>query len=137
MTQGQSNQEFHAQYCAVKNVRVALFLVAFFAWEVFLSWEVLDKAFSRSSLYDEFWRVVTIAACAKFLAMFRCFPERFVVGVVMLRLVIGLVCGFFPILINPVAGLVRSGNLGLDVFALITSLGMAVLSTQRVESARP
>jgi hypothetical protein len=58
ITQNKTNDEIHARVCAIKNSRVAAFLVGFFTLEAFLSWRELGKPFAQNSLYDLLFRIV-------------------------------------------------------------------------------
>src|SRR5260370_5304698 len=97
MARTRSDEEFHARHCAVRDVRSALVFVFFCALEVYLSWRALGKTVPRYGLLGILRDVAVIAACFKLLAMYRCFRERFVVGLIMLRFVIGLIFGFISI----------------------------------------
>jgi hypothetical protein len=130
MIRDQSNEEFHARNCAIANSRTSIVFVAFCALEVYLSWRVLGKAFSPYNLVGVFRDIVMIMVCVKLLLIFRCFRERSVVGIVMLRYVISLASGFVPTLFNQAAGPIRSADLALWVLALIISLSMFVQSAQ-------
>ena len=110
------------------KIHTSIIFVTFCALEVFLSWKVLGKGFQEYSLFDVLRDVAVIAACAKFLLMYRCLRERFVVGLVIFRFVVGLVSGFMLNLVNGVAGLVRAGDLALWVLALLVSLSMLIQS---------
>ncbi len=131
MTQGRSNEEVHARYCAVRNVRIALLFVAFCTLQAFLWWRDLDKAFPQYGPYDLVWHVIAIAVIVKLFAAFACLRERFVLGLGIAVLVRGLVSGFKPSLIDPVAGMVRHAFLALWVVALLLSLSMLVSSPHR------
>lgn len=131
MIRDQSNEEFHARNCAIANSRTSIIFVAFCALEVFLSWRVLGKTFPAYNLVGVFRDIVMIMVCAKLLLIFRCFRERLVVGIVMLRYVISLVSGFMPTVFNRAAGPIRSVDLALWVLALIVSLSMLIHSARK------
>ena len=128
MTQIQTNEAFHSRYCAVRSMRMALIFVAFCTLEVFLSWKTLGKSFSEYSIFEILRDIAVIGACVIFMLMYKCFWERFVIGLIIVRYVTGLVTGFAPHIIDPFSGLVRLGNLALWVLALIVSLSMLVQS---------
>jgi hypothetical protein len=134
--QGKPDVEMHARICAVRNVRIALFLVGFFTLEVFLSWRALGKPFLEHNLYDLLFRIVLlIVVFPLLLNLSRCVPERFVLGIVTVRFVTGWVIEFAPNLVDPVAGFVRQCNLVLWILALLTSLTMLVSSFSNPKSA--
>lgn len=122
----QTDRDFHSQNCAITNIRTSMIFVAFCGLEAFLSWRVLGNAFPEYNLLNVLRDFVVIAVCAKFLLMFRCSRERFVVSLVILRYVIGLTSASMPTVVNRVAGLVRIGDFALWVLALIVSLSMLV-----------
>ena len=132
----QLDKEFHARYCAVKNIRTALFFVAFFTLEVFVSWRGLDGPFRHPSLIELPFIIVTVAIGLRLLLMFRCFIERLVLGLSLINIVTGVVSAYVPAIgMGPFADLIRSGKLSLWVFVLIVSLGMLVLSARSLDSA--
>lgn len=128
ITQSEPDNEAHARFCAVRNSRIAAFLLGFFTLGVFLSWRELGKPFVERSLYDLLFRIVlfSIVFFPLLFRISRCFPERFVVGIVMIRIVTGWVFEYAPNVVDPFAGLVRQFNLVLYILALITSLGLLV-----------
>ena len=131
MAENNWNEEYHARRCAVRNIPTALFFVMFCGLEVYLSWKILGRPFQAYNFFAVLRNVVVIAACAQSLMMFTCFRERLVVGTVLVRFAIGLVFGFVPLFVNPIAGLLRFGNLALWVFALLVSLSMLFSAIQR------
>jgi hypothetical protein len=134
-SQGKPDVEMHARICAVRNVRIALFLVGFFTLEVFLSWKALGKPFLDHNLYDLIFRIVLlIAVFPVLLNICRCVPERFILGIVTIRFVTGWVIELAPNLVEPVAGLVRQCNLMLWILAFLTSLTMLVSSLSNPKS---
>lgn len=137
ITQSKPDHEAHARICATKNARIAAILVGFFTLEVYLSWRELGKPFVEHSLYDLLFRVV-LWSTLLFPILFRisrCFPERFILGIAMIRIVTGCVFEYAPNAVEPVAGLVRQCNLGLYTLALLTSLGLLVSSLSKPESS--
>lgn len=131
ITQNKSNDEIHARVCAIKNSRVAAFLVGFFTLEVFLSWRELGEPFAQNSLYDLLFRIV-LWSILLFPLMFRiarCLPEQLILGIVMIKIVTGWVVEYFPDAVAALAGLIRQFNLILHIFALLASLGLLVSSS--------
>ena len=125
----ETNREIHARICAVRNVRSALILSVFFTYEVFLAWRALGKPFPEHNLYDLLFIIVMWAVLLpSLLKICECVPERFILGIVTIRLVIGWVIEFAPNLIEPVADAVRQCALVLSVLAFLTSVGMLVSS---------
>ena len=97
--------------------------------EVFLSWRELGKPFVVHSLYDLLFRIVlAIVLFPVLLRISPCSPERFIVGIVMIRTVTGWVFEYAPNVVDSFASLVRQCNLVLYVLALLTSLGLLVTS---------
>jgi hypothetical protein len=130
ITQSKPDDEVHARICAVKNARIAAFLVGFFTLEVFLSWRELGKPFVEHSLYDLLFRIVLLSILL-FTVLFRisrCLPERFILGIFMITIVTGWVFEYAPNVVDPVAGLVRQCNLVLYILGLLTSLALLVSS---------
>ena len=128
--QSKPDREAHARICAIKNTRVAAFLVGFFTLEVFLSWRELGKPFVEDSLYDLLFRMVlwSIVLFPVLFRVSRCLPERFILGIVMIRTVTGWVFEYAPNVVDAFASLVRQCNLVLYILGLLTSLGLLVSS---------
>jgi hypothetical protein len=126
----------HARICAMKNPRIAGFLIGFFMLVVFLSWRELGKPFVEHSLYELLFRIVlwSIVLFPVLIRISRCMPERFIVGIVMIRTVTGWVFEYAPNMVNPVAGLVRQCDLVLYILALLASLGLLVSSLSSPKS---
>jgi len=120
----------HARICAIKNTRVAAFLVGFFALEVFLSWRELGKPFVENSLYDLLFRIVlwSIVLFPVLFRVSRCLAEKFIIGIVMIRTVTGWAFEYAPNVVDAFASLVRQCNLVLYILGLLTSLGLLVSS---------
>jgi hypothetical protein len=131
-----SEDEVHARICATKNTRIAAFLVGLFTLEVFLSWRELGNPFVEHSLYDLLFRMVLwlIVLFPVLVRISRCLPERFIIGIVMIRTVTGWVFEYAPNAIDAFASLVRQCNLLLYILALLTSLGLLVSSLSSPKS---
>jgi hypothetical protein len=130
ITPSKPDNEVHARICAIKNTRIAALLVGFFTVEVFLSWRELGKPFVEHSLYELLFRIV-LWSIVLFPALFRisrCLPERFIIGIVMIRTVTGWVFEYAPNIVDAVVGRVRQCNLVLYILALLISLGLLVSS---------
>jgi len=134
MIQRQSNKEVHSRYCANKSLRVALCFVAVCLLMLYLNWRDLGQLYSQPSAYDLFWDVVSIAAGYQLLMVFRCLRERVVVGLGVLILIRVVLSRFVPALLNEFAGTLRHAFLVLWVFALLTSLSMAISSAHMSKS---
>jgi hypothetical protein len=130
IAQSKPEDSAHARICAIKNPQIAAFLVGFFTLEGFLCWRELGKPFAEHSLYELLFRIVlwSILLFPVLVRISRCMPERFIIGIVMIRTVTGWVFEYAPNIVNPVAGLVRQCNLVLYILALLTSLGLLVSS---------
>jgi hypothetical protein len=136
-SQVKPNMEKHTRICAVRNPRIALFLVALFTLNVFQDWRALGKPFLEHSLYDLLFRIVLFSSAffPILLNISRCVPERFIAGIVMIRIVAGWGVEFMPNSIKPVAGPVRQCNLVLSILALLISLTILVSSPSNAEPA--
>jgi hypothetical protein len=137
ISQGEPDAESHARFCALRNVRSALFLVGFFTLEGFLSWRALGKPFLEHNLYDLFFQIFlwVVVLFPVLVNISRCVPERFILGIVMFRFVTGWVVEFAPNLVEPVAGLVRQCTLVLWILAFLISVTMLVSSLSNPKSA--
>lgn len=126
---GRTSDEDHAKVCAVKNVRLTIFLVVWFALEVFQSWRALGNSFGEHNLYDLLFRIVLMLIIFPLLfQVSRCVPERFITGIITIRIVTGWVFEYVPNLASSSAHLVRVCNLMLWALALLTSLVLLVSS---------
>lgn len=127
--QNESNEEIHARICALRNVRSALILSVFFTYEVFLAWRALGKPFPEHNLYDLLFIIVMWAVLLpSLLKICECVPERFILGILTIRLAMGWAIEFVPNLIEPVAAAARQCALVLSVLAFLASVGMLVSS---------
>jgi hypothetical protein len=135
--QSKPDETMHARICAVRNVRIALLLAGFFALEVFQSWRQLGKPFAEHNLYDLLFQIAiwVLVLFPVLLAISRCAPERFVVGIFAIRLVTSWVIEFEPTVVESAAAVVRQGYLVLSIFALLASLAMIVSSLSGPQSA--
>jgi hypothetical protein len=136
ISQSKPDNEVHTRFCPTKNARIAAFLVGFFTLEAFLSWRELSKLFVEQSLYELLFRIV-LWSIVLFPALFRisaCLPERFILGIVVIKTVTGWVFDYRPSVVGPVAGLVRQCNFALYIIALLTSLALLVSSLSSPKS---
>ena len=126
----------HLRICAIKNAWIAAFLVAFFTLEVFLSWRESGKPIIEHNLYDLLFRIVlwSIVLLPVLLKIYRCFPERLIIGIVMIRIVTGWVFEYEPNAVETVAGLVSQYNVALYMLALLTSLALLISSLSNPKS---
>jgi hypothetical protein len=133
---GKLDDDVHAQICAIKNARISALLVGFFTLEAFLSWRELGKPFAEHNLYDLLFRIVlwSIVFFPVLFRISRCFPERFIICIVMIRIVPGWVFEYAPNAVDAVAGLVRQCNFVLNILALLTSLGLLASSLSSPKS---
>lgn len=130
---GRSNEEAHARFCALRNVPSAVTLVAFCVLEVLLSRRELGRTFPASNLPLVVEGLVGIAVCIKLFQIFRCFRERLIISIIMIRVTIGLVSAASPDLLSSFAVAIREGVLALWAVALLVSLSVlpaAVRSTR-------
>jgi hypothetical protein len=136
ITPSKPDNEVHARICAIKNTRVAAFLVGFFTLEVFLSWRELGKPFVEISLHDLLFRIVlwSIVLFPVLFRISRCLPERFIIGIVMIRTVTGWIFEYAPNIVDAFASVVRECNLVLYIITLLTSLGLLVSSLSSPKS---
>jgi hypothetical protein len=131
MTRTQSNEEYHQQYCIVKNARSALVLVLCLALVVFASWRALRTPMQEVRVIELPLYVLVAAIFVKCLVIFRCFRERLIVGLAMVSLAIGGASGLFPVRVGPFADLIKYGKFGLWTVALLISLSALVDSARR------
>jgi hypothetical protein len=136
ITPSKPDHEVHARICALRNTRIAAFLVGFFTLEVLLSWRELGNPFVEHSLYGLLFRIVlwSIVLFPVLFRISRCLPERFIIGLVMIRTVTGWVFEYAPNAVDAFAGLVRQCNLVLYILALLTSLGLLLSSLSSPKS---
>jgi hypothetical protein len=130
------DSEFHDRTCAVKSPRISAFLTGFFVLEAFFGWRELGKPFVERNLYDLLFRVV-LSAIVLFPILFRiskCFAERFIVVIIMTRVLTGYVFEYAPGIVESSAGLVRLCYLVLYIFGLLASLGLLVSSLSAPKS---
>jgi hypothetical protein len=128
MAHKQTKEEVHAHFCAVRNWRTALLFAACCALLVIVSWKTTGKAPSKHSYFDIPFNVLTILILGRWPVVFRCFRERFVLGLVLVSQVKWLVSWFVPTL--GVAVLARQMFRVLWVLAFLMSLSMLVQSAR-------
>jgi hypothetical protein len=110
----------------VKNARVALVFAAFCVAETLTSWRGLGKIPVRHSLIELPVYLFIVVVYAKLIAVFRCYRERFIVGIAMASLAIGLVAAYAPSVVGPFAHSVGLGQFVLYSLALAISLSMVL-----------
>lgn len=125
-----SDQEFHALYCPVKNVRSALFLVAYFSVTAFVGWKGLHRDLKHPSLVELLFAMLVVALLAKWLVNFTCFRERLVLGIAIVSLVTGEVVSFVPSVFSQYVETVKFCKLALSLVGLLVSLTMLVQSAR-------
>lgn len=130
LSQGRSDEEIHAHYCANRKVGSALVVVAFCALEVFLSWRLLGREFSAYRVNGLLADLILIGVGVRLILIFRCLRERIVIGVAIVRGFVGLISMAIPNLLNPFAGTVRFGIVSLWVLAFLVGLSMLVDSVR-------
>jgi hypothetical protein len=136
LSRAPSDEKSHELICAGRNVRIALFLVGFFALQIFLSWRVLGRPFSEHSLYALLFRIfLSILVFPVLLDLFKCVPERFILAIVTIRIVTGWAVEFAPNSFQSAAGSIRQANLLLWVLAFLVSIAMLISSLSRPRSA--
>ena len=125
-----SNEQRHERFwCGFTHIRVAWFFVAFCALMVFSSWRALDKPISRPSITELPFYILMVAFYAPvFLMVFRCFSERFVVGIAAVHTAMAVVSWFVPTLFNSVTHLVGRVFFALWALAFLMTLNMPVQS---------
>ncbi len=130
MMRNVSDYELHAQSCAVKNAKSALFLVVSFSVMVLVGWKGLHKATEQQSIIDLLFYVVVAAGLARLLVVFTCFRERLVISVVIVSLLTGAVTGFALFVFSQHVEMVKFGKLALSLLGLLVSLTMLVQSVR-------
>jgi hypothetical protein len=135
----EEEEKLHAGICALNHLWTAVFFVAFFTWEGILSWRALGKPFVEHNLYDLLFRILlTIVYLPVMFKIFRCVPERFIVGIITIRLVTDWVFEFAPNFVEPAAGLIRQFDLILSIVAFLASLAVLVSSfSSRLSAQQP
>jgi hypothetical protein len=130
MSRKLSDQEFHALYCPVKNPKSALFLVAFFSLETFISWKGLHKPPEHPDLFSLFFLILVMALLAKPLLTFTCFRERLVFGLVIVSVATDEGERFVPSVFGQHADTVKLVKLALSLLGLLVSLSMLAQSAR-------
>lgn len=126
-----SDQRHERSWCAFTHLRVAIAFLAFCVLELFLSWKELDKPFLRVSAFElPFYLLVLVVFAPMYMIVFRCFSERFVIGITTVHIAMPVIVWLVPTPFNPSSGLVGRAFLGLWVLALLMSLGMTVQSVR-------
>jgi hypothetical protein len=129
MIRNLSDHEIHAQSCAVKNSKSALFLVVSFSVMVFVGWKGLHKA-PEQSIVDLLFYIVVAAGLASLLVVFTCWRERLVISVVIVSLLTGAVTGFMPSVFSQHVETIKLGKLVLLLLGLLVSLTLLVQSAR-------
>ncbi len=121
-----SDQEFHAHYCALKNTKSALFLVACFSLTTFVNLKGLHKARGQPDFVVLLFAILVAGMLAKWLVAFTCIRERLILGLVIVSIVAAEVETFVPSIVGPHLEAVRSGHFSASLLALLVSLSMLV-----------
>lgn len=121
-----SNQDGHALYCPIKNVKSALFVVASFIVIVFAGWNGLDKPPEHYSLWQLLTVIFILAMVTYWLVGFTCVRERLLLGITIISLLKMEVQGFAPSVLRKHVELVNSGELALALIGLFVSLSMLI-----------
>jgi len=124
--------------CGFTHVRVAIGFVVFCGWILFLDWKNLDRPVSQPGLIDVLFYILVIAVYVPLLMrMFRCFSERFVIGLSSVHMAMAIVSHFVPGMFDPVEGLVGRIFLVLGVLAFLMSANMLVQAVRNPYVAPP
>jgi hypothetical protein len=126
MKRNLSDDEFHALYCPIKNVKSALFLVVCFSVTTFAGWKALHKPPEHKSIVYLLFYIVVAVGLARLLVAFTCWRERLVISVVIVSILTGAVMGFAPSEFSQHTEMLRSGKLALSLLGLLVSLTMLV-----------
>ncbi len=121
------NEERHERLCAFTHVKVGWFFVAYSVLNVFSSWRGLEKPILAPNLFElPFYVLVVVFYTPAFFLVFRCFTERFVIGIAPLHIAMAVVSWFVPGFFDPHARLVGRIFLVLWILAFLVSLSMPV-----------
>ncbi len=131
LTRDQSDELYHRQYCTMSNTRVALTLTLSLVLVVFVSWIDVSKPVQRISLFNLVLLISVEIMLARGLAIFRCFRERLILGVIMTTLAISVVSELLHFRNESNAELINYSEFGLWVLALLLSLSALVNSVMR------
>ena len=127
MKQKLSDQESHALYCPIKNVKSALFVAASFSVIAFASWKGLDKPPEHYSFFQLLLvAIFVVAIVAPWLVEFTCVRERLILVLLLISVLTTEVQGFAPSVLSKHVELVKSGRLALALIGLYVSLTMLV-----------
>jgi hypothetical protein len=126
MKQKLSDDEGHARYCPIKNVKSALFLVVSFSVIAFVGWKGLDKPPTHYRLDQLVIVIFVVAMLARLLGEFTCFRERFLLAIIIISLMIMEVQGFVPSVFSKHVELVKSLRFALDLVGLLVSVTMLI-----------
>jgi hypothetical protein len=127
MKQKLSDQESHALYCPIKNVKSALFVAASFSVIAFASWKGLDKPPEHYSFVQLLLvAIFVVAIVAPWLVEFTCVRERLLLCIVIISLLKMEVQGFAPSVFSKHVELVKSGELASALIGLFVSLTMLI-----------
>ena len=114
----------HSRWCANRSVGVAVALVAFCAYELFVSWRPFVE---EREVYwvDIMAYVVVVSITAQVFIQFSCFRERLVVAITTLKLGVSLLARFVPNLLSPMGHhFLKQVGLAVWLVALATSVSM-------------
>ena len=123
-------EELHAQYCAVRSSRAAVFWVGFCALELFF-------VLRTRHLFDRHWielpfYICAIGLCAFFVLQCNCLPERLIVAFAAASLVIGTLSSYLPTFFVSLFYVIRDAKIALWIGALVVSLSLLVNSTTKM-----
>jgi hypothetical protein len=125
-------EDLHARYCAVRNVKSAVFWVAFCALELFLV--VRSRRLPERHLIELPFFIYVIGLSIVLVAKCPCFRERLVVGFGAMSLAIGALSSYFPRFFTPFFDVVRDSKIGLWMAALMVSITLLISSARKSKS---
>jgi hypothetical protein len=135
MIKSRSNEETHARYCAARNVRSALFLIAFCLLIIYLDWRDLRKPYAKVTNCDLFWQVVVLAVSMQSLRIFTCLRERLVIAAATLIFVREIAFRFFAASLIPISSQIRQAFLVPWIFSLLISVTALASAMSRIKDA--
>jgi hypothetical protein len=124
MNQNKSRADEHARLCAVRNVGISLYFVAACLLMVYINWRDLGKPYHKLSNYYLFWMVISVLVICQSFGTFRCFRERFILGLGLLVFLREVLSWLAPRMLIQFASSIRQAFLLLWIIGLLTSFTM-------------
>ena len=136
MKQKLSDDEGHARYCPIKNVKSALFVVVSFTVILFAGWNGSHKPPGQYSLAQLLIVIFVLAMVTHWLVVFTCFRERLLLVIVIINLLTMEIQGFVPSVFSKYVEMVKSAKFASVLIGLSVSLTM-LIQAARSSNAGP